>query len=96
MSSPAERAKYIREAVKGLVWVGQLGFSLAVPPIAMGLIAFWLRKRFSLGVWVMIAAVMTGLLASVSTACGYYKDAMAKEKKDAEEHPRPRGYSDHR
>ncbi|MBQ4180982.1 MAG: hypothetical protein II617_01350 [Firmicutes bacterium] len=54
MEPSNKNAKYIRDVMKGLVWVGQLGFSLAVPPIALALLAHRLMGRFGLGNWLMI------------------------------------------
>ena len=40
-----------------LIWLTQLGISVAVPPVAFTLLGVWLRERFALGSWVVIAAV---------------------------------------
>lgn len=49
-------------ALKYLAWVGQLGLSLAVPPVLALLGAGWLQNRFGLGAWVYAAALALGLL----------------------------------
>ncbi|MBQ3578561.1 MAG: AtpZ/AtpI family protein [Firmicutes bacterium] len=96
MEPSNKNAKYIRDVMKGLVWVGQLGFSLAVPPIALALLAHWIMGRFGLGNWLMILFVIIGILTSGATARSFFDDQKKKDAKEASENPRPRGYSDHR
>ena len=36
-----------------LVWLSQLGLSVAAPLAGFILLAVWLNERFSLGVWVI-------------------------------------------
>ena len=52
-----------------LIWMTQLGISVAVPPVVFVLLGVWLRDRFGLGNWVMIVAVAVGLSAPL-TVCG--------------------------
>ena len=47
-----------------LVWLTQLGFSVAVPPAGFILLAVWLRARFDLGVWVILAGVGLGVICA--------------------------------
>lgn len=51
--------------LKYLAWVGQLGLSLAVPPVLAVWCAGWLRDRFGLGGWVSAVGLALGLLCSV-------------------------------
>lgn len=48
-----------------LVWLTQLGISVAVPPVVLILLGVWLRDRFSLGNWVVIVAIITGVILAV-------------------------------
>ena len=49
---------------KNIVWLTQLGLSIAVPPVLCILGAVWLRNRFALGGWVVAAGVVLGLGAA--------------------------------
>ena len=49
-----------------LIWMTQLGISVAVPPVVFVLLGVWLRDRFGLGNWVMIVAVAVGLICAVN------------------------------
>ncbi len=49
---------------KNIVWLTQLGLSIAVPPVLCILAAVWLRNRFALGGWVVAAGVVLGLGAA--------------------------------
>ena len=54
-------------ALQNLTWLTQLGLSLAVPPVLCLLAADWLSKRFGLGEWVFIIAIILGVGGAVST-----------------------------
>ena len=48
-----------------LVWLSQLGLSVALPPVGFILLAVWLRDRFDWGSWVLWAGIMVGLICAV-------------------------------
>lgn len=66
-----------------IVWLTQLGLSVAVPPVCFILLAVWLRDRFGCGNWVLWAGIalgiycaVTGLISSLRTM-----ERMSREKK---------------
>ncbi len=67
-----------------LTWLTQLGLSVAVPLAGFVLLAVWLRERFGLGVWVIIAGVILGLYCAVDGFLRSLKllQQMGKDKKD--------------
>lgn len=50
--------------LKNIVWLTQLGLSIAAPPVLCILGSVWLRNRFSLGGWVVVLGVVLGVGAS--------------------------------
>jgi len=48
-----------------LVWLTQLGLSVALPPAGFILLAVWLQKRFDWGDWVLWVGIVIGLLCAV-------------------------------
>ena len=77
-----------------LVWLTQLGISVAVPPVVMILLAVWLRNRFDLGVWVVILGIVLG---AVFAADGLRQSLKAMErmaKKENKEDP-PLSFNEH-
>ena len=48
-----------------LVWLTQLGLSVALPLGGFVLLAVWLRQRFNWGVWVIVAGVLLGVICAV-------------------------------
>ncbi len=48
-----------------LVWLTQLGMSVALPPAGFILLAVWIRRLFSLGVWVILLGVLLGVICAV-------------------------------
>ena len=49
-----------------LVWLTQLGLSVATPLALFVLGAVWLRSRMALGSWIIWAGLILGLLSAVS------------------------------
>ncbi len=64
-----------------LVWLSQLGLSVALPPAALILLAVWLRDRFGWGQWVLwlgiclgLYCAVTGFVSSLRTLSRFTKD----------------------
>jgi len=49
-----------------LVWLTQLGLSVAAPLAGFLILAIWLRSRFDLGVWVIWAGLALGINGAIS------------------------------
>lgn len=68
-----------------LVWLTQLGLSIAVPLGGFVWLAVWLRNRFDWGVWVIVVGVVLGLFCAID---GFIKNLKALQnitKKEKEE-----------
>ena len=78
-----------------LVWLTQLGFSVAVPLAGFVLLAVWLQARFDMGVWVIWAGVALGIAYAVDGLRTSLKamDRLANRKPDEE--PPPVAFNDH-
>lgn len=60
-----------------LVWLTQLGLSVAVPLGGFVLLAVWLRERFDWGDWVIIVGVLLGLYCAID---GFVKNLKALQQ----------------
>jgi len=49
-----------------LVWLTQLGLSVAAPLAGFLLLAFWLRNQFGFGLWVIWVGLFFGISGAVS------------------------------
>ncbi|MBR1683986.1 MAG: AtpZ/AtpI family protein [Clostridia bacterium] len=49
-----------------LVWITQLGLSVAAPLAGFTLLGVYLQRRFQTGKWLILAFVIVGLLSAVS------------------------------
>ena len=67
-----------------LALFGQLGFTIVTPPVVLALIACKLQQKFSLGSWIMVLAIVLGLIAAGSGVYGYYRRVTAFEQKNKE------------
>ena len=77
-----------------IVWLTQLGLSVALPPAGFILAAVWLRNRFAWGNWVVWIGVVLGIICAIDGLRTSLKamNRMAKEKK---EEPPPVSFNDH-
>ena len=64
-----------------LTWLTQLGLTVALPPVALILLAVWLRDRFGWGNWVLwlgiilgIYCAVTGFISSMRTVSRFTKE----------------------
>lgn len=78
-----------------IVWLTQLGFSVALPPAGFILLAVWLRNRFDLGLWVVWVGIILGLYGAIDGLRTSLKtiDRLSKDK--TEDTPPPVSYNDH-
>ena len=77
-----------------LIWMTQLGISVAVPPVVFVLLGVWLRDRFGLGNWVMIVAVAVGLICAVNGLRSSLK-VMERMTEDKQQEKPPVSFNDH-
>ena len=77
-----------------LVWLTQLGLSVAVPPVIFIMLAVWLRDRFSLGSWIVWTGIVLGLICAAEGLRTSLKamEKMSEQKK--KENP-PVSFNDH-
>ena len=80
--------------MKLLIWLTQLGLSVAVPLGGFLLIAIWLQNRFQLGVWVVILGIVLGLICAFEGLMSSLKAMKRMAKNDREETP-PVSFNDH-
>lgn len=77
-----------------LIWLTQLGISVAVPLGGFIWLAIWLRQRFDLGVWVVLAGVAVGIICAIDGLRMSLK-AMERMAKQKQEEPPPVSFNDH-
>ena len=70
--------------VRALALLTQLGLSVAFPLAGFVLAAVWLRNRFDLGVWVLVAGILLGFISAVGGFIKTLKAAAILFKKEDE------------
>lgn len=78
-----------------LIWLTQLGFSVAVPPVLLILLALWLRDDQGWGDWVIWAAIALGIVLAIDgfrTSLKAMQRLSASKKADT---PPPVSFNDH-
>ena len=81
--------------LKMLIWLTQLGLSIALPPAGFVWLAVWLRGRFSLGNWVIFVGIALGIAGAVDGFRSSLKAMQMMEKQDRRNDP-PSGTPDGR
>lgn len=76
------------------VFLTQLGLSVAVPLGVFIFLGIWLRQRFDLGVWVVLAGIFLGIVSAVDGLRLGLK-AMERMSKDKKKDPPPVSFNDH-
>lgn len=74
--------KWLKDALRDIATFGQMGMYVVVPPIMMALLGFWLRKKFGLGSWVIIVAIVMGLLSAFTSIYRLCMGFLAKSTKE--------------
>ena len=77
-----------------IVWLTQLGISVATPLGGFVWLAVWLRQRFDWGVWVIIAGVILGVVCAVDGLRTSLK-AMERIAKNEKEDKHIPSFNDH-
>lgn len=78
-----------------LIWVTQLGISVAAPLGGFIWLGFYLHSRFQWGIWVVLAGIFLGVVCAIDGLRVSLKamERMAKDKNDTE--PPPVSFNDH-
>ena len=76
-----------------LIWITQLGVSVAAPLAGFLLLAVWLYRRFGWGSWVIVVGAVLGIICAVDGLRVSLK-AMERMAQDKKQDP-PIGFNDH-
>ncbi len=77
-----------------IVFVTQLGLSVALPLGGFIFLGIWLRQQFDLGIWVVLAGIFLGIVSAVDGLRVSLK-AMERLSKDKKQDPPPVSFNNH-
>lgn len=80
--------------VSMLVWLTQLGLSVAVPPVMFILLGVWLRNSCGWGAWVIWASIALGLYCAVTGFLSALR-TMERLSADKKKEKPPVAFNDH-
>ena len=83
------------KALKMLIWLTQLGFSIAFPLAGFILLAVWLQSRYELGAWVLVAGIVLGVVGAVDGLRQSLKAMELLSREDKHTPPPPVSFNDH-
>jgi hypothetical protein len=78
-----------------LVWLTQLGFSVAFPLAGFVLLAVWLRNRFGWGDWVVWVGLILGLVCAFTGFRDSLRVLSGMSKKKDNPEPPPVSFNQH-
>lgn len=78
-----------------LVWLTQLGFSVAFPLAGCVLLAVWLRRHFSWGAWILWIGVILGVILAIDGFRTALKALERLTRKSKDSQPPPVSFNDH-
>lgn len=79
------------KALRMLIWLMQLGLSVAFPLGGFIVLAVWLRRSFDLGAWVLILGIILGFAGAID---GLRTSLKAMERLSREDKGEKHGYTD--
>ena len=81
--------------LKLLIWLTQLGISVAMPLGGLVWLSIFLRNHFDLGIWVVLVGIFLGVVCAVDGFRTSLKamESMSKGKKNNE--PPPVSFNEH-
>jgi hypothetical protein len=78
-----------------IVWLTQLGLSVAVPMAGFVLLAVWLRNSLGWGQWVIYVGIGLGLVCAIDGLRTSLKAMDRLSRKKKEDSPPPVSFNDH-
>lgn len=78
-----------------LVWLTQLGLSVAFPLAGFVLLAVWLHKQFGWGIWVIWVGLALGILCAIDGLRTSLKAMEQLSSKVKDDSPPPVSFNDH-
>lgn len=78
-----------------LVWLTQLGLSVAFPLAGCILLAVWLREKFSLGAWVILVGPFLGIVLAIDGLRTSLKAMERSSRHSKDEEPPPVSFNEH-
>lgn len=77
-----------------LVWLSQLGISVALPLAGFVLLGVWLHQQFQWGIWVIFVGIALGLSSAIQGLRSSLK-AMEQMSRDKKEKIPPITFNEH-
>ncbi len=78
-----------------IVWLSQLGFSVAFPLAGFILLAVWLHKNCGWGEWVIWAGILLGVITSIEGLRSSLKILEKMSRRKEEKEPPAVSFNDH-
>ena len=78
-----------------MVWLTQLGLSVAVPLAGFVLLALWLRDRFGWGDWVIWVGIILGMVSAINGLRSSLEILNRVSNRKSDEEPPAVSFNDH-
>lgn len=78
-----------------IVWLTQLGLSVALPLCGFVLLAVWLHNSIGWGNWVIFVGIALGMICAIDGLTSSLKAMARISHKDKKDSPPPVSFNDH-
>ena len=78
MSKKSDSVEFIR-LFSRISLLTQLGLSVVTPPILSVLLSLWLQDRFGVGDWILLCAILIGIVSGVSGVFSFVRREAQRE-----------------
>ena len=83
--------KKIYKSLKYITMLTQLGISVMSPLIICIFVSIWLKNRYSLGDWAVLAGILLGIASGLTSFWNYIKKFTSDMQKEQEEYKKSLG-----
>ena len=77
-----------------LVWLSQLGLSVALTPLCFIGLAVWLREEWDWGEWVLWVGIVMGIYSAITGFISTLR-SLQRVNQDKKNEPQPTAFNDH-
>ncbi|MBR5520748.1 MAG: AtpZ/AtpI family protein [Oscillospiraceae bacterium] len=79
-----DKRTYRKEILYNLSLISQMALSLVSPILLMVVLSTYIKNKFGMGDWIVVAGIVLGTASGIKTFFGFMKDYLKKIEKNEE------------
>lgn len=73
------------KTMRALAWITQFGLNMITPLVLCLIAASWLKNKFAVGDWIMLAAIAVGILCACASMYSFIKTVKNENRRDSDD-----------